>query len=363
MKKRTPTIDPNIVVYPHGIHYFRRGQKEISLKTKDFREAQIRKRFVEARGDSFLTVSLRLTFNDVIPLYLDDRKDQLANGEIRQATYRETKDLIELYLAPFFGKKSVAKTDSLLWESFKKTRGLPRDLTNLRKVFSHLTRWCVKHGHKKDLLILDIPKFEGRERRILKPDEMRSIWNSSTGSLRLFISLALFMGMRRLEIITLEWTRIDLTKSALFIPKHISKTKIARWVSINAVSLALLKERKLEQKKLKTNWVFPNREDKNRHADRDGLRTAWDTCLMRAFNLKRGDTLPDITWHDLRATCEYYAHKRTDVTATQLEKFFGASVDVQRKIYVSMDADDVRGVESSPLLLENTMGITGGELP
>jgi hypothetical protein len=53
-----------------------------------------------------------------------------------------------------------------------------------------------------------------------------------------------------------------------------------------------------------------------------------------------------LQWHDLRATHQYYTHKRIDFTDTQREKFSGSSIDVQKRHYVSFEADDLRGLET-----------------
>jgi integrase len=356
--KRKKTLDSDIVVYPNGMFYFRRGAKEISLKTKDFKEAVQRKRILESRGDTMLSMSLKITFKDVVPFYLDARLSELKSGKIRERTYKECVDVLNWYLMPFFKNKSVAKADAIMWEEFKKSK-LPRDLMNIRKVFSHLVRWCVKNGYKKDLLLLDIDKVERRQRRILKPYEIEAIWLHSHGSLKIFVALALTMGLRRTEIMTLKWDRVNFIDRALFLPKEITKTKKSRWVPLSEPVYALLKDRVAGQVDdgVRTPWVFPHLTKRGQPADKDGLKTAWRTCLRHAFNVPQGETLPNITWHDLRATCEYYAHKRTDISNTQLEKFFGSSVDVQRKIYVSMDAEDLRGVENSLLLQDVTKAL------
>lgn len=360
--KRLKTADPAIVQYENGMFYFRRGPKEISLKTKDFKEAQKRKRVVESRGDAYLSVSLRIRFEDLKDDYLKSRDEDLAAGKIRISTLKETKDILDLHIMPYFGKKSVAKTDSLAWEAFRRT-DLPGDLANIRKVFGHFIKWCAKNGYKRDIPILDINRVARRQRRILTPKEIQDIWDNAHGGLKLFVALALSMGLRRTEIMTLEWSRINFEKHALFLPKHITKTKRERWVPIALIAFNILVERMKDQGG-SSRWVFPHATDSKKHAYISGLTTAWRTCLRKAFSVKKGQPMPNITWHDLRATCEYYAHKRTDLSATQLEKFFGSSVDVQRKIYVSMDADDLRGVEDSLSLpqLTPSMGKTRGEV-
>jgi integrase len=246
------------------------------------------------------------------------------------------------------GKMPIAKFDSDFWDKMALDYG--NQAANIRNVLSHFLKYCAKKKYRSSLLILDLPKIKRRKRRILEPHEIEAIWAHAEGGLRLFITFALALGMRRSEIMTLEWEQIYFDRNALYLPESKTKTKKGRWVTLPPSVLTALKARR-EEMSGKT-WVFPHLTKRNAHAHLDGFKSAWKVCLRRAFNvdLKKGEKLPNITWHDLRATCEFYAHKRTDISSTQLEKFFGADVEVQRRIYVQGDAEFVRGVENSQLL-------------
>jgi integrase len=363
--RRKKTADDDIIVYPNGIYYFRRGKKEMSLKTTDFKEAVKRKRTLLAKGGDILTSSTRLKIKDVTPDYILTREQDFKKGDIRAITLLHTKKNIQT-IERFFGDVSVVKMDSILWEQTRHKLG-GNNIVNVRSVFGHFMKWCVKRGYRSTLPIFEVGRIVRRKRRILEPFEVAAIWAHSAGSLRLFISMALLLGMRRSEIMTLEWDQVLFDKRALFLPEEKTKTKRARWVTAPDVVLQLLSDRKAgflaSDKYKKTKWVFPHVDDGRRPADRSGLKTAWHTCLKRAFNVRKGEPLPNITWHDLRATSESYAHKRTDISSTQLEKYYGASVDIQRKIYVQGDVEYVRGVENTLLLstLANVVGKPRGE--
>lgn len=365
-KKRAATSDKDIIVYPNGIHYFRRGSKEISLKTAIFKEAVQAKRNLIAKGGDILSSSIRLRIRDVASDYLVARKKDLASGGIRESTFIHSEKCMSV-ITKFFGSVAVVKMDSMIWDADRhKIKG--NHVVNVRSVFSHFMKWCVKRRFRTTLPIFDVGPIVRRKRRILTPQEIQAIWFHSSGSLKIFIAHALFLGMRRSEIMTLEWSQINFVERALFLPAIKTKTKNDRWVTLPPLVLELLSARKAAQiaEEVTTGWVFPHLESPKKAADKGGLKTSWQTCLRRAFSVAKGEPLPNITWHDLRATCEVYAHKRTDLSATQLEKFFGASVDVQRKTYVQGDANFVRGVEDSLLLTDMTkeksaVGKTRGE--
>jgi integrase len=365
-KRRTKTSDPEIIVYPDGTHYFRRGSKEISLRTKDFKEAIRAKKVLLSKSTDVLASSLRIKIRNVKDDYIRARERDLKNGDIRPLTLQHTKKNMEI-ICRIFGAVAVAKMDSVKWES-EKRKILGNHIYNVRSVLSHFMKWCVKNGYRNTLPIFDVGRIVRRKRRILKPHEMSAIWSHSEGSLRVFVAHAMILGMRRSEIMTLEWGQINFTDRVIFLPAAKTKTKRDRYVTIPNSVLEILVDRVRGQAAagISTKWVFPHALNPSKPADRDGLKTAWHSCLRRAFNVPKGDAHPNITWHDLRATCEFYAHKRTDLSATQLEKFFGASVDVQRKIYVQGDAEFVRGVENSlslPEVIEKnvTMGKPRGE--
>lgn len=346
--KRTPTNDPDIVRYSNGIYYFKRGHKEFSLKTKDFKEAVKKKRLLEPRLGDLIRMPIKFKVKDAVPLFLESRKKDVESGSIREKSYKILEDNFRLYLLPYFGEMRLAAIDSLAWDGFKREHKHIK-LFNPRKYFYQFLRWCKKSGYLSDVPFLDLNDKPSRRRRILTIEELRRIWENSSGNLRVFLSMAIFMGMRRKEIMTMRWENIDFRRGYMRITSDFSKTKRSREITMHPEVMRILNERYEAQRKLgaTTPWVFPNAKDPRKHADLGGLKTAWNTCKKRAF----GSSKEDVTWHDLRATCETFAHKRSDLTDSQLEAYFGANIAVQRRIYVQLTADDVRGVESSiPLL-------------
>jgi integrase len=351
-KRRQVTSDPNIILYPNGRYYYRRGDKEVSLKTKSFKEALNSKRLLEAKDDDILRMSLSIRVRDAAREYLIDRENDFLRGDIRGSTLLHSKKYLDP-IVDLFGSVPVAKLDSVKWESEKrKIKG--NSIVNLRSVLSHFMKWCVKRGYRTTLPIFEVGRITRRPRRILKPFEVEAIWAHAEGNLRIFLMLALGLGMRRSEVMTLEWAQVSFEEGAIFLPASKTKTKKDRYVTMPPSVVEALRARK---KLSSSEWVFPNALDPKRHADKSGLKTAWHTCLKKA-GLGKGS----YTWHDLRATCEQYAHKRKDVTDTQLEKYFGASADVQRRIYVQGGIDFVRGVENTALLPQSQdMGKTRGK--
>ncbi len=345
--KYTQTKTTNLYLHPNGTYYFVKGKIERSLKTDDLKTALKKMKLHEVRYDEYKSGNFYLTPKDIEPEYIEYRRDEMlgkikGKKKIRPATFKETQDQMRLHILPYFGKMKLSEIDSMVWDDYRRQAKVT-DLANQRKVLGHFLKWCSKRRYIKSFPILDLDENENRRpRRILTPEEIALILPHTSGNIRLFVMFALGLGMRRSEIIKLSWDRIDLDALFITLRKEDTKTNSAREIPFGQLLCQILKARKLEQGG-KTKWVFPNRKDQRRHADVSGLKTAWATCLRNAFEVKKGSE-PDITFHDLRATRENYAHKRADLSKTQLEKFFGANVEIQRKTYVKFKADDVRDV-------------------
>lgn len=359
MPKRFATADPDIVQYGDGTFYIRVGDRERSLKTKDFALAQKKKRAALDKLDQTGERGGRLRCGDVWADYIAyrDPKASVASRRRRSIsakTYKEMKDLWRLHLEKFWGAVRFDKIDEEKWDEYVDQADVG-DLANHRKVFTGFLKWAKLKRYIKYVPEFGIPQVERRERHVLRPHEIKALFKHAQGSLLLFISMYLFMGMRRSEIMTLHWSKVFLDEGYLVLHRSLVKTRRGRSLPINEFVSHLLRARLLEQEG-KSDWVFPNALHPKRHADVSGLKTAWNTLMKRC-----GFEKSYITPHDLRATFEAYAHKATAFTDTQREKFAGAAIDA----YVRFDASDVRGleevvkVEGLSLILEQHMNATG----
>jgi len=340
--RREKTSEKNLYRVGNA-YWYRRGDFERSLGEYPTEKKAIEyKRHFEAklRGDGLMAHQLR-----VAPLfeeYLAEREAEMlgkvpGRRQISPGTFKETKDIWELHLFKAFGTKRLAEVNDPLWSRYCDTKDL--DLTNHRKVLKHFLTSCKIKGYLQTLPILPIPKVERRVRMILTPDEIGRVLTNSSGTLLLFVSLYLFMGVRWSESIRLKQKSVFLDENFLVIERGTSRTRRGREIPLNAFVAALLRERMTGTAK-GSPWVFPKRGAPKEHMSMTGINNPWRV-------MKRKAGLPDLRPHDLRATFEYYANKRADFTDTQREKFAGASIEVQRRHYVSFKADDVRGLEES----------------
>ncbi len=343
--KLESTKHSNLKRHPRSkIYYFKRGRVECSLGTKDESQALVRLSMKNAEFDHAGEVAFLHTVAELYREY-HDYKTKQKNGEldkerkIREGTYLEIGYLFSKHLLPYFGEMKVAEITSARWFQYTRhTRA--RSLTNHRKVLQGFLKWCRDFGYLAGVPdITKLPHHVRRKRRIVTNDELLAIFRNANGSLKLFLALALYNGLRRKEIMTLKWAHVHIDQRYLVIKPDDNKLDRGRSVPINDTLAALFLAR-LRLRNPRTPWVFPHRHDLAKHAYVSGLRTAWHTCLRRAG-------LEGITWHDFRATSEVWTNKSTAHTDTQREKFSDASIEVQKRIYAHMSHEDLRGLENA----------------
>jgi len=346
-----PTFEKIFQYKEGGNFYFRHGDTDFCLKTTDVVLADKRRKAQEDMFDTFGVEAYKIKTEVLFPEFLKKKKK-----EVRSRTFKLYNSIWETYLEPKLGKYPPAKIQQPVWEKFcASTKGVS-DFQNHKNLLHQFFVWCAMNGKLKAIPILKNPKHKRRKRKIIPPQHLKLIFGRAHGSLLLFSSMALFMGMRRAEIMTLSWDRVDFDGRSLWLRDQDVKTGEGRQVPLNSVVYGLLVQRLKEQQdaKLKTMWVFPNKKSPKRHASLEGLMTAWRWCLLDCGLAMKAGTegrkskykiVVDYTWHDFRATYEKASHLSKDYTDTQKEKMVGADISVQKRIYVSMGAEDLRGLE------------------
>lgn len=240
----------------------------------------------------------------------------------------------------FFDKHNVEDLCQPLFNEYCKTK---KNITlhTHRKVMNHFLKWCTQNKYIKYRPEIDLPKFAKkpkREREILTDDEVRRLFQALSGPATVYHAMYLLMGMRNSEIVKLRWNEVNLETQAIQVNPMNNRVRKGRVIPINPWVLSLLKEMPKTSE-----WVFPSRRGaKKPHRDpSSGFRKAWLKALKDA-GIDR-----HLTPHDMRATFEYWMHMNTNFTDTQREKMAGANIDVQKNIYVTMNAEALRGLENS----------------
>ncbi len=350
-QKRKPRIKVEDNLFKVGDSYvYRRGDFEQSFGRLPNKSKAIEaKEILEAQRGRLGGQAFKWKVKHVFPEYMLERKNEMlgkiaGRRIISPRTYQEIQSIWEKHLRSFFANKRLSDIDSVLWSEYCRKSKLA-DLSNHRKVLRTFLAWCEQQGKIKYIPTLKIPHVVRRKRKTLSQDEIKLILSHSKGSLLIFVSLYLFMGVRRTEQIKAKWENVDFNNMAFVITDDTTRTRTGRVIPLNRFVASLLAHHKNDQieRGIITPWVFPKAGKPNEHATQDMPNTAWKTMLENAGLSDSG-----IEPHDLRATYEHYASKRLEYTDTQREKMAGASMQTQRRIYLrGYQADDLRGLEES----------------
>lgn len=352
-KKRSKTRWPNVVRYPDGTYYafvtpLHGGKaKEVSLRTKKASIVPDALKIAEARSQKGNFAGAQIRLKDVMGEYLEKKAK-----EWKPRTYQTNAQIINANILPFFGRYKLTEIDHNAWDEYVKRHEI-KWFYNHRSILTGLLSWAMRKNWLEAMpLVFELPKHTPRPRRILKPKEVLYIVDAATGRLELFIHLILFHGLRGIEATERKFEDVNFEHSYLSIPDAKTGT---RSIPLLKYTLKLLEQ---ERSKSTSPYLFAHRDDPNKHADKFWFRKSWLKMLKKAGLVNHDGTTFNITPHDLRATGEKYASKLSNFTATEREKMFGSSVEVQDGIYITeFFVEELRGLESA--MIDPEKGVSG----
>lgn len=195
------------------------------------------------------------------------------------------------HLKSFFKGKLLQGISPMLIEDYKKKRKADVSGATVNRELS-----CLKHMLNKAIdegILMKNPVKKVRFfhedntiERILLPDEKERLISKSEGYIKAVIIIALNTGMRRGEILNLDWSQIDFTNRYI----KVEKTKSGKARTIPTNSLVLNTLRQLEQKKDHYEYIFWN--SKSNKPTQDVRKVFKKSC--EAAGIK------DLRFHDLR---------------------------------------------------------------
>ncbi|KGD75237.1 integrase [Tatumella morbirosei] len=155
-------------------------------------------------------------------------------------------------------------------------------------------------GWIKTAPVIKTKKPVSKRIRWLTKDEAKRLIDCAPDSIRPVIVFALSTGLRRSNIVDLEWTQVDMQRKVAWINPENAKAGKAIGVALNDTACKILKE----QIGKHSRWVFVHTKPAIRP---DGTRTAAVRKMRRDDNtswrlaLKRSG-IEDFRFHDLRHT-------------------------------------------------------------
>ena len=213
----------------------------------------------------------------------------------KRAWERSDKVYLHANLIPYFGDYELTKIDALLIEQFiakrvddrVKKSTINRDLACLKKMFNKAIDWnyVVENPVAKIKLFSENDNVRGR---VLSEEEEKRLMETSSEHLKQILTVALNTGMRRAEILNLQWKQVDLKAKRIKVER--TKSGKSRFVNINTFLHEELV--KLRNRNGQSPCVFFNPETGKPFTT---IKTAFNAACRRA-------AIEGLWFHDLRRT-------------------------------------------------------------
>jgi len=264
-----------------------RRYKEAIGKSKRLAEAVLAKRKAEIAENRFLDVAKarETTFEQLSGAYMD------WAWVNKQSADRDKRSIQTL--ARWFGARRITEITPLSLEKYKRQRSrevcgstVNRELACLKHMFNKAIAWDLADENpvKKVRMFKEPP---GRV-RYLSHDEISRLLDAATSHLKPIIMVALLTGMRKSEILRLNWKDLDFERQLIMVRN--SKNGEARQIAMSHEVEAILSRLPRVHKQIFT------RADSKPVLD-------IKTCFERAVRLAK---IEDFSFHDLRHTFASY---------------------------------------------------------
>lgn len=147
-----------------------------------------------------------------------------------------------------------------------------------------------------------------------------------------FIQLALNNGMRKGEMLGLEWSRVDLDRSMLYLEPHHTKTRRRRSIPINSLAYEALNNRlRFRGEHCSSSpWVFVDKKGRRLQ----DVKTSFNRICRKAG-------LVDFHIHDLRHVCAAWLVS-SGVGLPEVRDLFGHSTIKMTERYAHLAPENVR---------------------
>lgn len=211
-------------------------------------------------------------------------------------------------LVDFFGSMWVHEITSFNVGEYKKLRknGKVTNTTNLhlsllRRMLNLAKRWKIKLGDEVQNIVNPEEHFDKvpERKRVLTDAEEKRLLPKLSPKLQQIVVIDLNTGLRKMELLSLEWAEVDLNKREILIVTEKSKTKKERRIPLNDEALRTFQVLKAENGS--NQYVFPSPNSK----------TSYVMDIQKPFKLAcKKVKIEDFHFHDLRRTFATRLHNR-----------------------------------------------------
>lgn len=285
-----------------GIFQCKINGSQISLKTKDRREAKQRELELKKRHlDNFfgLKSPSKLRVSDAMEIWLSNRNGKETNKDLSNHQY---KIRIEKHILKHFGSRlitSLTTEEIHQWAELKSKTLKDGTVEKLINIFRAMIRAAMNPCYTPDYIQHDPvriwPSYKSKNVGVrLTNDEIRLLLTSEDKhylKIKDVVIFALYTGMRRSNIVGLKWDHIDLSTKTITIPADDFKTGQIHRIPILPQVLEIL-GRQIGKHETYV-FVQPNGTQFNNNDMSKRFR-----LLTPKIGIKRR-----IRFHDLRHTC------------------------------------------------------------
>lgn len=209
-----------MAVYRKGKNYFidfyvnGRRKRESIGESKKLAEIVFKKRKVEVAEGKFLDIKKqeKIKFEDFADEYL-------RMHSVQNKSYREDVNNIKI-LKRFFGGRYLNEITALDVEKYKAERiktvkpaTVNRGLAVLRSMYNRAIEW--KKIKENPCNTVRLFKENNQRLRYLEQAEINKLLDNCSGNLKGIVTVAVFTGMRRGEILNLKWTDCDFQRDVI----------------------------------------------------------------------------------------------------------------------------------------------------
>lgn len=329
-----------------GVYYWRqyissRGEffKSTGERRSEARAERIgQKMFAEWLGTPEAMRRVEYNFADIAEKYLEQKKNR------RKRTIVSAEAHVNLHLVPYFGDFHISNVGAN-WENYiahKRLIAPKRKFYNDAKHLRSILRMAFGLGLINILPTIRNPDPRSRAGKEYTIEELRALLKHAGPDLALQIKLAVLMGMRRSEVLHLEWGRVDFERKLVVLRPENVKTDDGREVPIHP-EVYLELRRRYKKARGNARFVFPSPA----HDDRPVLdnKTAWNECKAKACVVGR--------FHDLRHTAVTRMLYVYNIPATKVAAIVGMSLAIMNRyahpkgVHLHDEISRVRGFDDN----------------
>ncbi len=207
-----------------------------------------------------------------------------------------------------------------------------RLLQTIRAIFNYALRTELWSGVNPAIGI-EVFHEESRS-RFLQPDEfpkfLKALSNEQNTDLRDFVLLAVFVGSRRGNLLSMRWEQLDLKRGVWSIP--MTKSGEPHVAPLVTEAVKILADRQRARKNEEVGWVFPSPKSRSGHLENP--KRAWAQFRKRA-------DIADVRLHDLRRTLGSFA-AGAGVSLITIAKTLGHQSTDATQVYARLHLEPVR---------------------